>query len=132
MKKSVLFGLILLLPTLALASWQIAGAPVRTPDNKPNKIVNSTPSRYRVDPRYTFYLEKGHLKDNVKHYAKKLGWQLHWHGPNYAVLNSAKFEGYSMYEVMGLVLTNYPVEAFYNTKKRIINVWPKIAKVNIG
>lgn len=126
MRYRKIFGFALsLLPAISLASWQIAGAPVRTPGTQPIKRVVDTPKEYQANPRYTLHVTKGSLYKLVKQYTTSHGWQLVWTAKrNYPVNYANTIAGPSLQAVLNQLLSHYPLRVSYNKWDQVVYVRP--------
>lgn len=122
--KKVLLLATLCLPGLAMAYWQVAGAPKPVNSGKANKHLANTPAQYRINPRYTLKTYKGKLYYNLQHYLRRLRWHLNWHvSTKIPLLVQAEFTGPNVPVVVNRLLKNYPnLKANYNILHKTVTV----------
>ncbi|OGT29997.1 MAG: hypothetical protein A3E87_09690 [Gammaproteobacteria bacterium RIFCSPHIGHO2_12_FULL_35_23] len=120
----VIILLLSLIPTFCLASWQIAGDPVRTPGAQPLQMANGVAQTYQVNKRYTLTAKKGLLIYTVRNYAHSHNWKLIWMVPTNIMNNvNATFTGPDFQHVLNLLLSYYPaITASYNLQTQTVTI----------
>lgn len=114
MRKYRFLLLLICLPTVGFATWQLGGEPIRTPGALPNKIVPGIPGQYQTDPQYNLVTHKGLLYDTVKQYCSTHGWKLTWMAKRDYPLNfNTTLTGPNFPEVLNQLLSHYPLQAYY-------------------
>lgn len=102
--KKLFFIVLLALPFVALANWQLANSSQRRP-GYPQKYVT----------KVVIQVQKGTLEDNVKGIARRHGWKVIWHAKKpMHVLLETHLAGFTFVETMNQLLSHYPVQANYH------------------
>lgn len=138
-RKSTVLSLLILIPSFCFATWQLAGNPTETPGKQSLKFNQAVPAQLNENPRYTVYLHKGLLFDNIYPYASKHYWRLNWMVPRDIAINvNTKITGSSFTEVMQTLFSFYPnLKVSFNLKTQTMTVRssyasPSISSKNIG
>lgn len=123
-KKATLFLMGLFLFSSCYATWQIAGAPIRTPGNQPNKIIDNTPPNYIANPSYNLETHPGSLHNTIVEYASQHNWQVVWKAKhkNYSINVRSIIGGTSVQQVLNRLLAYYPLHASYNKQHKVITI----------
>ena len=112
--RKIILGLLLplfLLPMVANATWQIGQA----------SLYSS------LSYKYVMIVKKDSLYSNVERFARRYGWKVIWANDSikyYRVLINTKLSGRSVPYTMNLLLQNFDVKVYYNTKRKIIRIYP--------
>lgn len=125
MKKTFLFMLCLGLASSCYATWQIAGASVRTAGNQPNQIIDNTPPSYRANPAYDLQTQpNSSLYSIINNYAGQHSWQVNWKAKNkrYPINVQSTIGGNNVPEVLNRLLANYPLHASYDKRHKIVTI----------
>ncbi|PIQ43636.1 MAG: hypothetical protein COV52_09525 [Gammaproteobacteria bacterium CG11_big_fil_rev_8_21_14_0_20_46_22] len=119
--KALLLIASLTLPTLAFATFQVAGTDTM-PVHQGN--LNTLPKSYRVNPAVTLRTHKGELYPQVRDYLKNHRWQLHWTAKkDIALLLKTEITGQSVPAVLHRLFEHYPkLKLSVSTKKRSVSV----------
>jgi len=117
----VVVGL-LLVPLTSSAIWQVADSMhgVKYHHGHAQRFLNvDYPQQYANGSAFLFKLRKCLLRDNVLRLAKKYGWQVVWRAPqNYYVTLNTEIVGSKFSITMNRLLSNYPLSAKYNAKRK--------------
>ena len=113
---------VLLVPCLGYASWQVAGSPVRTPDNRPTKYVLDAPKQYRINPRFTLQTHKGALRRQLQAYINHTGWRLSWRASRVrpVILLNTTLAGPSLPSVLNLLFAHYSLAVSFRLKDKTL------------
>jgi len=121
--RSLALLLFMLIPAMSFATWQIAGEPLRTSGNQPNKMVPGIPTYYQTNSHYTLVTQPGYLITNVRNYAMSHGWRMRWMAKrDYRINVVAKISGPSFSVVLNRLLANYPLHASYNQSHKTVTI----------
>lgn len=125
---SMLVVSFLVLPVMAYATWQVADPFHGTELNQelqPAKNIHKSdiPGQYQTLARYSFYLHKGWLKNNVVNMAKQVGWTVNWKAyRNYRVEVKTQIAGENFPDVLTQLLSHYPLNASFNKTMREVTI----------
>ncbi|MBN1684663.1 MAG: TcpQ domain-containing protein [Gammaproteobacteria bacterium] len=124
--KRFILAILLCLPTLTFATWQIA---------------NPNPAQKQIDPRlgktdYALYYydnaavriypKKGLLKENIIRIANEQGWKVIWRADqDYKVTRNTVIAGPTFITTMDRLLNHYPLMATYKKSQKIMTVMEK-------